>query len=120
MKKRTFPSLILIATLLGLSTLSFAALPGPCEDELEKFCSNAQPGRGEVGACLEKYKDQWSPECREFVAKASHALKSFQAACSEDVYEYCRDVKTSFRRMTQCLKENVNNISPPCRALIKK
>jgi hypothetical protein len=36
-----------------------------CADDIDKFCSDAQPGKGHMARCLREHKDELSPECRE-------------------------------------------------------
>jgi hypothetical protein len=96
------------------------ALSGPCEADLQTFCSSVSPGGGRVSDCLARYQDQLSGECQEYLQKSAAALKNLREACAGDAQDYCRNTKTSFKRIVACLKENYNDISRDCKALLKK
>jgi len=106
--------------ILGFSQVAVSALKGPCEQELETYCSNVTPGEGRISDCLKRYKESLSPECTEFIAKSSEALKGLKEVCSDDVQDFCRDVKTSYRRIVNCLQERYNDLSTDCRLKLKK
>jgi Golgi apparatus protein 1 len=112
--------LILILFVSGFSQVSFSAVKGACEEELEKYCSNIQPGEGRIADCLKRYDNMLSQECKDFLTKHSDALKKLKDVCSADAYEYCRDVKTSYRRIVHCLEEHILDLQPDCRAKFKK
>jgi hypothetical protein len=110
---------MLVGMMAGPAAVS-AAVKGPCEQELELYCQDSTPGRGHMADCLKRNERMLSPECKEFMTKFSQALKDLQAACMEDAHQYCRDTKTSYRRVVACLKEHVNEISTGCREHLKK
>lgn len=115
--------LLLIVTILFVRA-SYAAtgtstLKGPCEYDLQTYCADVHPGEGRVGACLKKYKDNLTDECTEFLKKSGKLLDVLEGACSEDVNQYCRDIRTSYRRILACLEEHLNDVSTKCRNIIK-
>jgi hypothetical protein len=110
----TFMLLLILAASAG-----HAALEGPCEKDLETFCSGVKMGNRQMSGCLHTYRDQLSKECNDYLTTYAVALNQFQDACSEDAFVFCRDVKTSYRRMVHCLKEHLNDVSSDCRTLLK-
>jgi hypothetical protein len=40
-----------------------------CADDIDKFCKDVQPGKGNIGKCLKEHKSELSPECKEEVGK---------------------------------------------------
>ena len=42
----------------------------PCRPDLQKFCSDVQPGGGRIVACLKQHEADLSPACKE--AWAAH------------------------------------------------
>jgi len=43
-----------------------------CADDVDKFCKDVQPGRGNMARCLKEHKDELSPECKEEMGKGKH------------------------------------------------
>lgn len=43
-----------------------------CADDIDKFCKDVQPGRGNMARCLREHKDELSPECKEEMVKGKH------------------------------------------------
>lgn len=115
---KLFLTSILMALFINAPVFS-TEIQGACEEELQTYCSNVRPGEGRVADCLKRYQDRLSEECMEFLNKSSDALKNLKEACSDDAHEYCRDVKTSYRRIVHCLREHYNEVSTDCRLLLK-
>ena len=42
-----------------------------CADDIDKFCKDVQPGKGNMAVRLE-HKDELSPECMEEFGKGGH------------------------------------------------
>ena len=43
-----------------------------CADDIDEFCKDAQPGKGNIARCLREHKSELSPECKEGVGKEKH------------------------------------------------
>lgn len=43
-----------------------------CADDIDKFCKDVQPGKGNIARCLREHKGELSPECEEEVVKGKH------------------------------------------------
>jgi hypothetical protein len=43
-----------------------------CADDIDEFCEDAQPGKGNIARCLMEHKSELSPECKEEFGKARH------------------------------------------------
>lgn len=37
--------------------------PKACADDIDKFCKDVQPGKGNIARCLGEHRDALSPEC---------------------------------------------------------
>ncbi len=40
-----------------------------CADDIDKFCKDVQPGKGNIARCLREHKGELSPECKEELRK---------------------------------------------------
>ena len=98
----------------------FPAPKGPCEVELENFCSNVKPGEGRLQECLARYEKSLSPECKEYLKKESVTLSKIQKDCGDDALTYCENIRVSFRRILECLKDHRNEVSHGCREFLQK
>ncbi|MCG3204598.1 MAG: hypothetical protein KCHDKBKB_01313 [Elusimicrobia bacterium] len=112
-------SVITFFSIPGSPDTGDPALKGPCEIELETYCSNLQPGEGRVFDCLDRHDKFLSQECKEYLKTWSKELKKLQKDCGDDAFQYCRDVRVSYRRILHCLKEHRNEISHACRTLLQ-
>ncbi|MGA2225242.1 MAG: hypothetical protein ABSH41_12465 [Syntrophobacteraceae bacterium] len=59
---------------LGLLSQSLAFAVGPCQGDIEKYCSVAKGPRQEL-QCLKQNKEWLSPQCKLHVVKALKAAK---------------------------------------------
>lgn len=70
--------------------------PGPCAEDVQRLCSDVEPGEGRIQECLASKASELSTECSEGIAKAQarheeHRAKreAFKAACGADVERLC-------------------------------
>jgi hypothetical protein len=40
-----------------------------CQDDVQKFCYDVQPGEGRIAKCLKEHKSEMSSECKEELAR---------------------------------------------------
>ena len=91
-----------------------------CEADVQKLCPGTKPGK-ERSACMREHKDQVSPECREFFAKAMDNRAEMRAAmhdCQADAKKLCKDVKPGEGRVIECLQQHKSELSSACAARI--
>jgi hypothetical protein len=40
-----------------------------CQDDVQKFCYDVQPGEGRIAKCLKEHKSEMSSECKKAIAR---------------------------------------------------
>jgi hypothetical protein len=85
-----------------------------CDSDIQKFCSDVDPGDHRVVHCLAAHLDQLDLGCNDVINKleADHP-------CFEDALEFCGDVEPGDGRIAACLRENIDDVSPACRDRLK-
>jgi hypothetical protein len=43
-----------------------------CADDIDKFCQNVQPGKGQIASCMREHKSELSAECQKEFGKGRH------------------------------------------------
>lgn len=89
--------------------------PGPCHDDIQKFCKDVKPGGGHVHACLGQHDADLAPACRDSRRQAKERVAKFHQACDADVQKLCKDVKTGHGRVAKCLKTKEAELTPACK-----
>lgn len=100
----------------GEKTLSLR----PCADELERFCKAVPPGLGQTMVCLDRYREELSPVCREKVSRAMDKLEKARQECAGDIAAFCPEVQPGGGRLLDCLKKKADSLSPTCRAQVQR
>lgn len=106
---KLFFSIFSLALVIG--SISYA---GPCDDDVDKYCGNMQPGMGDIASCMDSHKDNLSYQCKEWIKSMDHALRKLKDACSWSARDFCRDVKPGYGRVVSCLKSNYDKLPPSC------
>jgi len=91
----------------------------PCMAEIEKYCKDIQPGKGELILCLSGHRQELAPACREKVDKNSARLEEARRICTPDIEKYCPTVVPGQGRLLKCFTEHIDGISSACREQIK-
>ena len=91
----------------------------PCMAEIEKYCKDIPPGKGELILCLSGHRQDLAPVCREKVDKNSARLEAARKICTPDIEKYCPKVVPGQGRLLKCFKDNYENISPACREQVE-
>ena len=96
-----------------------------CKSEAEKFCSTVTPGQGRLLMCALAHGDQLSNTCAsavfDAVAELGGAISNMQLAvqaCSTDIETSCGNVEPGEGRVAQCLIDNKDKVSEPCRQAV--
>ncbi len=115
--------ILMAAAVLGLAlwaatTNAFAQRPGPCTEDVAKFCKDIQPGGGRMAQCLKEHQNELSSACKEHVELIKQRGREIQEACQDDVMNLCKDVKPGGGRIMRCLKEHQGELSPECKEIL--
>ena len=51
-----------------------------CQDDVQKFCADVQPGGGNILKCLHQHHDELSKSCQDQMAQARHRHRHHGAA----------------------------------------
>jgi hypothetical protein len=107
----------LVAGLILL--LSLRSEANVCTQDVKKYCTGIEPGKGQLAKCLSENETALTPECanelKEFRKKAGGINP-----CFEDLAEFCGDVPTFGRRLDYCLLRHESQLSVKCHADFKK
>ncbi|HEY5973211.1 MAG TPA: efflux transporter outer membrane subunit, partial [Geobacteraceae bacterium] len=91
----------------------------PCMDELEKFCKDIPPGRGELLLCLSKRKSELSATCSQRVDKHLAQLEEARKICAADMEKFCPGVEPGQGRLLKCMKPQIDKLTPACREKVE-
>ena len=86
-----------------------------CMDEIEKFCKDVPPGKGELLLCLSKRKSELSRLCSDKIEKHLVRMEEARKICSADLEMFCPRVEPGQGRLLKCMKTQLDKISPACR-----
>ncbi len=114
---------LFISAMSGLVLLAAApaALAGnPCQGDVETFCSEVPPGGGEIVRCLNRHRDEITPECRDRMREDAKRILQVSADCLDDVDRYCSDVNPGEGRVAACLARNERRLEPACRKHVQE
>ena len=96
-----------------------------CKTEAEKFCSAVTPGEGRLLMCALAHGDQLSAMCSsavfDAIAELGGTISNMQLAveaCSADIESTCGSVEPGEGRVAQCLIENKDKVSDPCKEAV--
>jgi hypothetical protein len=96
-----------------------------CKSEAEKFCSTVTPGEGRLLMCALAHGDQLSDNCAgavfDAIAELGGTISNLQLAveaCSADIEATCASVEPGEGRVAQCLIDNKDKVSEPCRQAV--
>jgi len=90
-----------------------------CREDMERLCSDVQPGGGAKIRCLKDHEDELSDACRAQLAEHSQqgrdrAGKVMQA-CGDDAKRFCPNVQPGSGGILRCLRDHEADLSNECR-----
>jgi len=113
-------TLLLVLGIFALSTLPLLAKgPGPCKEDIKKFCAEVKPGEGRIIKCLKEHENELSESCKTHKAVKKEEHNKFKAACKDDIKKLCKDGKGKGAKIG-CLKANEASLSEKCKAELNK
>jgi gas vesicle protein len=116
---------ILVFVVMGLISLEAFADEklekgaGECHRELKAQCKDKTSGP-EKFKCMKENISKLSPACQERMKEGREKFKGAMGACKDDKQKLCKDVKPGEGRIKNCLKENMDKVSPSCKEHIEK
>jgi len=90
-----------------------------CMDEIEKFCKDVPPGKGELLLCLSKRKSELSQLCSDKIEKHLVRMEEARRVCAADMEKFCPGVEPGQGRLLKCMKPQLEKISPTCREQVE-
>ena len=96
-----------------------------CEAEINKSCSDVNPGNGRLIACLYAREDQVSDSCGDAIDDVADLLDAMFAdiqrsysICAKDIEKLCAGERFGQGRILTCLNEQHAEVSPACQAVV--
>lgn len=106
-------------SLVAFLSVGSARAGEACRADAERLCAGIPQGGGRILACLKANPAQVSPECRSELASVATTVNELGAACEDDVYSFCADVKPGQFAVLRCLANNKLSLAPACQELIR-
>jgi outer membrane protein OmpA-like peptidoglycan-associated protein len=118
-------ALVLTGTRAPGATIGYAGalgeLASACGRDIDRFCSKANLGGGEVAQCLERHSNQVSSACKAAAAttaallrQRSQARAAVQKSCELDRLKFCGGIQPGDAQILGCMYKSRNNLSQPC------
>jgi hypothetical protein len=98
----------------GISAQNF-----PCMDEIEKYCKEIPPGKGELLLCLSKRKPDLSATCSDKIEKQLVRMEEARQICKADMEKFCPGVEPGQGRLLKCMKPQLDKLTPACREKVE-
>jgi Cysteine rich repeat len=89
-------------------------LRAACDQDLQRFCVDVQPGGGRLVQCLSSHTIELSTACGNIIGAAGRGGGKFRAACDQDLQRFCIGVQSGGGRLVQCLSSHTSELSAPC------
>ncbi|HXH12138.1 MAG TPA: cysteine rich repeat-containing protein [Alphaproteobacteria bacterium] len=86
-----------------------------CMEDVQKFCKDVPPGRGNVMKCLRAHQAELSPACQEQIQAAKAQAQEVSQACQSDVQQFCQGVKPGRGAIAKCLRAHESELSAACK-----
>lgn len=124
LNKKSFLAALAAGALLFSASNVLAKKDGPCKQDREALCKDAEHGQGRIAKCFKENEAKLSEACKMHLAekkeKAKEAMKDVHEACHEDVENLCGDETKGKGRIVKCLKKNQEQVSEACKAELKE
>ena len=97
-------------------------LAAKCGRDINRYCSRANLGGGQVAECLERHRGRVSIACKAASAEVGALLRERAAArvsvrkvCELDRLKFCGGIQPGDAQILGCMYASRNALSPPCR-----
>ena len=98
-----------------LAATGAGASDGPCVADARRLCPDVPVGDGRILACFRARWYEVSSACQQVVQDVEGRARQIGAACSGDVWQYCRNVPQGQGRLLACVSARWNDLSSTCR-----
>jgi len=119
-------ALFLIFSIVAFGAVVYA--DNPCAGDIQKYCSDVQPGGGRIKDCLMDHYKDIGDNCYASLSKMKQGQNNAESgqgeegrsqnpsmqACAGDVKQYCSDVQHGGGRIKNCLMDHYKEISQDC------
>ena len=113
--------MVVVVMFCLVSSISYAEdMKGACKADIEKFCKDVQPGKGQIAQCMKQHAAEFSPACKERIAEGKEKVKECEKECKPDAEIFCKDIKPGQGRIMRCLKQHQAELSAGCGGCFKK
>jgi hypothetical protein len=89
-----------------------------CHKEMKELCKDKK-GRDRF-ACLKENTAKLSPECQQKIEQKKEKWQDRKEDCKADRESLCKDIEPGEGRIRDCMKKNMDKLSPACKEHISK
>ena len=86
---------------------------GVCAADIKKTCTNVEPGKGRIAACVKEHLTELSDVCKARLAEIAAAGKT----CRADVEKKCGTVRRRIQKVA-CIRNALTELGDDCKAAI--
>jgi hypothetical protein len=109
-------SILLAALAAGaLLTSAPARADSACIRDAQQFCDGIAFGDGRVMTCLQSRWSDLSSGCQQEIQAIQNRAKQISSACTNDIWQYCANVRPGADRLRICLRSHWDDLSSTCR-----
>jgi hypothetical protein len=93
----------------------FLQVSADCLDDVDRFCSDVEPGQGRVIVCLSRHEQDLAPVCRKHLQEGRRNVRrKLAGACDGDIETICKGVRPGRGRIQRCLEQHKDELSTGC------
>lgn len=120
---------IAVCFLFGFAAMqpAKAQFVGDCQQDIETYCAQVEPGDGRVLACLYAHDDKISDRCftasEELMAQIDLALARISYVvqhCASDIQTLCAGTDIGEGRILGCLLDQRDQLSSECKPIVEQ
>jgi hypothetical protein len=116
-------SLLMVFSMLfvqaGSPGASASAQGRPCTEDLQKFCTDVQAGKGGWIQCLKEHESELSASCKSAMQTVQTRVHARQETCHDDIAQFCEGVAQGGGRVMVCLRQHEAQLSSACKAELR-
>ena len=108
-----------LGLMLAPAPASAQEIEGVCAKDVERLCPNLQPGP-KRRKCIQEKQQDFSPECKAFMAEREKRKRTFLESCNDDIRTYCANTERGRGRLRRCLEGQLGRLTPECRSAVEQ
>lgn len=97
----------------------YAAWHSACKEDVTKFCSTVESGKGRIITCLAKHQGDLAPACRAQLDDAFERKMAEVGPCAVDAAKVCKAVEPGGGRLRKCLKDHKKEVGFACQEFLQ-